>query len=125
MKNGGLLKHRHILDNHDRKVVEYLSENLSTAKVFRLVSAYFTIYGYEALQNELCEVEDIRFLFGDPASVGEIDPGKKEQKSFTLMNVKPYVGGEVVFLPKVPLCGESGSQRFILSGLSGIIVLRH
>ncbi len=85
MKNGGLLKHRHILDNHDRKVVEYLSENLSTAKVFRLVSAYFTIYGYEALQNELCKVEDVRFLFGDPASVGEIDPGKKEQKSFTLV----------------------------------------
>ena len=45
-----------------------------------------------------------------------------------LVNVKPYVSGEVVFLPKVPLRGKSCSQRFalsVLSGLSGIIVLRH
>ena len=41
-----------------------------------------------------------------------------------LVNVKPYVGGEVVLFLKVPLRGESGSQRFALSGLSGI-VLRH
>ena len=41
-----------------------------------------------------------------------------------LVNVKTYISGEVVFLPKIPLRGESVSQRFALSGLSGI-VLRH
>ena len=85
MKSDEPLKHRYILDNRDRKVVDHLAENLSVAEGFRLVSAYFTIYGYEALQNEIRKVEDVRFLFGDPASVGEIDPGKKEQKSFTLV----------------------------------------
>ncbi len=79
-----MAKYEHILDNRDCKVVDYLREHLSTAEVFRLVSAYFTIYGYEALQSELCGVEDVRFLFGDPASVGELDPGEKAQKSFDL-----------------------------------------
>ena len=74
----------HILDNRARKVVDYLRQHLSAAEVFRLVSAYFTIYGYEALQSGLRGVEDVRFLFGDPASVGELDPGEKVQKAFRL-----------------------------------------
>ncbi len=77
-------KHRHILDNRCSTVADYLRERLSTADVFRLVSAYFTIYGYEALQNELCGVKDIRFLFGDPDSVSDVDPGAKVQKAFDL-----------------------------------------
>ena len=79
-----MAKYEHILDNRQRSVVDYLRSHLSDASVFRLVSAYFTIYGYEALQSELRGVEDVRFLFGDPASVGEVDPGEKERKSFDL-----------------------------------------
>ena len=79
-----MTQYDHILDNRVRKVVDYLRQHLSAAEVFRLVSAYFTIYGYEALQRELRGVEDVRFLFGDPASVGELDPGEKVQKAFNL-----------------------------------------
>ncbi len=79
-----LQKHQHILDNRCSTVADYLREQLSAADVFRLVSAYFTIYGYEALQNELREVKDIRFLFGDPDSVSDVDPGAKVQKAFDL-----------------------------------------
>ena len=74
----------HILDNRSRTVVDYLRQSLPDAEVFRLVSAYFTIYGYEALQHELSGIKDVRFLFGDPASVGELDPGEKAPKSFDL-----------------------------------------
>ena len=77
-------KHRHILDNRCGTVADYLREWLSAADVFRLVSAYFTIYGYEALQNELHGIKDIRFLFGDPGSVSDLDPGAKAQKAFDL-----------------------------------------
>ncbi len=79
-----MAKHPHILDNCDHKVAEYLREHLPAAEVFRLVSAYFTIYGYEAIENELRGIKDVRFLFGDPGSVGELDPGEKAQKSFAL-----------------------------------------
>ena len=79
-----MAEYEHILDNRQRRVVDYLRQHLSAAEVFRLVSAYFTIYGYEALQRELSGVKDVRFLFGEPASVGELDPGARAQKAFNL-----------------------------------------
>ena len=78
-------KDKHILDNRLNTVVDYLRAHLPTADIFRLVSAYFTIYGYEALQRELQNIKDVRFLFGDPASVGEVDPSEKTEKSFDLI----------------------------------------
>ncbi len=74
----------HILDNRHHSVADFLRTHLSDADVYRLVSAYFTIYGYEALESELRGLKDVRFLFGDPASVGELDPGEKEPKSYDL-----------------------------------------
>ena len=75
---------QHILDNRARRLVDYLQQHLPATQIFRIVSAYFSVYGYEALQDALNQVDDIRFLFGDPASVGELDPGKKESQSFTV-----------------------------------------
>ena len=77
-------KHPLILDNRSRTVADYLHQSLPDAEVFRLVSAYFSIYGYEILQRELSGIKNVRFLFGEPASVGELDPGGKTPKSFDL-----------------------------------------
>ncbi|MGQ4810330.1 RNA polymerase-associated protein RapA [Candidatus Entotheonellaceae bacterium PAL068K] len=76
--------HPLILDNYSRTVADYLHQSLPDTEVFRLVSAYFSIYGYEILQHELSGIKEVRFLFGDPASVGELDPGRKAPKSFDL-----------------------------------------
>ncbi len=73
---------KHILDNQTRSVADYLRQSLRDANVFRVVSAYFTIYGYELLEDELNTVGDVRFLFGDPSSVDDLDPGEKAEKSF-------------------------------------------
>ena len=73
-----------ILDNRRHTVAAYLRERLPQAETFRLVSAYFSIYGYELLAPQLDSVGEVRFLFGDPGSVGEVDPGEKEPKSFEL-----------------------------------------
>lgn len=76
---------KHILDNRrGSTVADYLKRQLSDADSFRVVSAYFTIYGYDLLANELDRIEDIRFLFGDPESVHDPDPGGRDQKSFEL-----------------------------------------
>ena len=74
----------HILDNCARRLVDYLRQHLPASQVFRIVSAYFSVYGYEALQDVLNQIVDVRFLFGDPASVGELDPGKKDTQSYAL-----------------------------------------
>ena len=74
----------HILDNHKLTVADYLGGLLGTADSFRLVSAYFSIYGYEMLADQLDTVGEVRLLFGDPTSVDELDPGEKAPKSFEL-----------------------------------------
>ena len=74
----------HVLDNRDRTVVDYLRKHLSGAEAFSIVSAYFTIYGYGLLADELDRVPQTRFLFGDPSSVDDLDPGDKQAKSYTL-----------------------------------------
>ena len=74
--------YEHILDNQNRTVVEYLRKRLSDAEALRVVAAYFSIYGYELLAEELDRVTEARFLFGDPASVDELDPGEKEPRYF-------------------------------------------
>ena len=84
-RDSQMQKDKHILDNRLNTVVNNLRAHLPAAETFRLVSAYFTIYGYEALQSELHGIKDVRFLFGDPASVGEVDPSEKTEKSFDLI----------------------------------------
>ncbi|MXZ83977.1 MAG: hypothetical protein F4Z10_09965 [Synechococcus sp. SB0666_bin_14] len=73
---------RHIIDNHTRKVADCLKPVLRDADAFSVVSAYFTIYGYALLEAELNSVAKVRFLFGDPSSMKDLDPGKDEPKSF-------------------------------------------
>ena len=76
-----------ILDNRvpQTRVGTYLREQLSgDAETLRIVSAYFTVYAYQALRDRLENIEKIRFLYGDPDSVSEIDPGEKEGKGYDL-----------------------------------------
>lgn len=73
-----------IIDNERRTVAEHLQSALADADKFDLVSAYFTIYGYELLEDELSQVKNVRFLFGEPASVEDVDPSNSEPKSFEL-----------------------------------------
>ena len=75
---------RHIIDNEQATVADHLRRNLGDADAFDFVSAYFSIYGYELLMNVLDGIGNVRFLFGDPASVEDLDPGSKDPKSFTV-----------------------------------------
>lgn len=75
---------RHILDNQTRTVASYLREALASGEDFSVVSAYFTIHGYALLADQLDSVGRTRFLFGNPSSVEELDPGKREPKTFEL-----------------------------------------
>lgn len=76
-----------ILDNRDpaNSCGEYLREELDDGvETLRIVSAYFTVYAYEKLRAELEKANVVQFLYGDPDSIGEVDPGKKVDKSFDL-----------------------------------------
>ena len=74
-----------IKDNHSRgKVADYLAAKLADGSRLSVVSAYFTIYAYEALSKELDGIESLRFLFGEPRFIQSLDPDKTDKKAFKI-----------------------------------------
>ena len=74
-----------IRDNHHRgKVADFLVEKISAESELSVVSAYFTIYAYEALAEQLDQVGSLRFLFGEPSFITSLDPDKTDKKSFKI-----------------------------------------
>ena len=74
-----------IRDNHKRgKVGEFLLEKIQTGSKLSFVSAYFTIYAYEAMRETLESVDSVRFLFGEPRFVSNLDPEKTDKKAFNI-----------------------------------------
>ena len=49
-----------------------------------MVSAYFTIYAYEALSDQLDGIESLQFLFGEPKFIQTLDPEKTDKKAFKI-----------------------------------------
>jgi hypothetical protein len=74
-----------IRDNHRRGTVGgFLQEKIQAGSKLAIVSAYFTIYAYEALRQDLEGIEELRFLFGEPRFVRSLDPDKTDKKSFQI-----------------------------------------
>jgi len=74
-----------IRDNHSRgKVSDFLVEKIAAGSQLSVVSAYFTIYAYEALSAQLDQVDQLNFLFGEPRFISSLDPDKTDKKSFKI-----------------------------------------
>ena len=72
-------------DNHTRgTVADFLRAKTQGGSKLSIVSAYFTIYAYDALKMELECIEHLDFLFGEPAFVNQLDPNKTEKKAFII-----------------------------------------
>ena len=66
-----------IRDNYKNGLVgQFLIDNIKTKSKLSIVSAYFTIYAYQKLKNQLDEIEHLNFLFGEPTFIKAIDPNK-------------------------------------------------
>jgi len=74
-----------IRDNHRRGIVaDFLKEKIHAGSRLSVVSAYFTIYAYEALKTQLEQVNHLDFLFGEPRFIASLDPAKTEKKAFII-----------------------------------------
>src|SRR5215831_6446645 len=72
-------------DNHTRgTVADFLKGEIRDGSRLSVVSAYFTIYAYDALKNYLDRIDHLDFLFGEPSFVNRLDPSKTEKKSFII-----------------------------------------
>src|SRR5574344_664520 len=78
-----------IKDNRTRgSVGEFLKEKIDNNSSLAFVSAYFTIYAYEALKDKLNGIKKLDFLFGEPSFVKSIDPNKGEFRYYNIENEK-------------------------------------
>ena len=74
-----------IRDNRERgSVGDYLKKHIQTNSQLSIVSAYFTIYAFSHLKDHLKEIDKLRFLFGEPRFLKQIDPEKTDKKSFNI-----------------------------------------
>ena len=74
-----------IRDNHRRGLVaDFLKAKIRDGSRLSVVSAYFTIYAYEALKPHLDRIDHLDFLFGEPRFISSLDPEKTEKKAFIL-----------------------------------------
>ncbi len=81
----GQITNSGLRDNHSRGIVaDFLKAKIQPGSRLSVVSAYFTIYAYEALKEHLDQIEHLDFLFGEPTSVTRLDPSKTEKKAFLI-----------------------------------------
>ncbi|HNZ02105.1 MAG TPA: phospholipase D-like domain-containing protein [Anaerolineaceae bacterium] len=74
-----------IRDNYLRgNVADFLRGMVQADSEISIVSAYFTIYAYQALKNQLDQIYHLRFLFGEPSFLQSLDPDKTNHKAFQI-----------------------------------------
>ena len=74
-----------LIDNYFRgKAGDYLAGLLRQDTELSVVSAYFTIHAYRALQEKLDQIDHLRFLFGEPKFLGRLDKDLKVTREYSL-----------------------------------------
>ena len=83
-----------IRDNHKRGCVgDFLKQQIDEGSNLSIVSAYFTIYAYQRLKDNLDNIESLDFLFGEPTFIKNIDPLKTDRKEFKIEDDKLVIPG--------------------------------
>lgn len=73
-----------IRDNYHRgSVGDFLKGKIQAGSALSIVSAYFTIYAFDKLQDQLATIEGMRFLFGEPRFVRSLGD-KADKKAFQI-----------------------------------------
>jgi len=74
-----------IRDNKNRGAVgQFLKNNIRPDSDLSIVSAYFKIYAYNQLKENLDSIKQLRFLFGEPTFIKAIDPSKTNKRDFKI-----------------------------------------
>ena len=69
-----------VINNISERVIDDLQTKLSNGSTVSIAAASFSIYAYEALKEELENVDELRFIFTSPTFIK--DKVKKEKREF-------------------------------------------
>ena len=82
-----------IRDNRLRgSVGDFLKQKIRANADLSFVSAYFTIYAFEALKLQLLNINHLDFLFGEPKFIRSLDPDKSDKKFFKIVDEQLELG---------------------------------
>ena len=96
-----------IRDNLRRgNVYEFLEQEIKNGSILSIVSAYFTIYAFEVLQKPLNEIDNLRFLFGDPDFIKNLDPNNTDKKAFEITDTGLELNKQLQQKPIAKACAE-------------------
>jgi len=85
-----------IKDNRSRgNVGDFLKDCLKDGSTLSFVSAYFTIYAYDKLKDQLGRIDHLNFLFGEPRFVKNLDPDRTDKKAFRIEDEKLTLGNQL------------------------------
>ena len=74
-----------LINNISERVVDDFKQRLSKGACVSIAAASFSIYAYEALKEELEQVEQLRFIFTSPTFIK--DKSKKKRNEFFILNL--------------------------------------
>jgi len=81
----GNMNNSKIRDNYKHgSVGDFLKDNLENDCKVDIVSAYFTIHAYHKLKQQLDGIESMRFLFGEPTFIKDINPDQKNFRNYKI-----------------------------------------
>lgn len=70
-----------IRDNKSQGTVgDFLLETINPDSQISVVSAYFTIFAYECMKSKLDHIDKLRFLFGEPTYLDDINPNSAKME---------------------------------------------
>ncbi len=85
MSDEKLFSKSSIRDNYlGESVGDFLKDKIEDGSSLSFVSAYFTIYAYHALKESLTDIDELRFLYGEPRFVKNVNAGETDKKTFKI-----------------------------------------
>ena len=96
-----------IRDNRHRgSVGAFLESEIENGSSLSIVSAYFTINAFNALETTLTEIKELRFLFGEPDFIKSLDPENAEEKAFKIVDEGLELREQLQQKPIAKACAE-------------------
>ncbi|MDF1592768.1 MAG: helicase-related protein, partial [Desulfobacterales bacterium] len=74
---------------------DFVSGSIAPGVKLSFVSAYFTIHAFDALRNELETIQSLRFLFGEPRFVRNLDRENKQSRRYNLTEQGLFLGNQL------------------------------
>jgi SNF2 family DNA or RNA helicase len=107
-----------IRDNHHfGKVGDFLKDKIQPTATLRFVSAYFSIFGFETLREQLLTIEKLHFLFGEPTFVNQLDTGQAQAKAFDIIEQDLWLRNRLEQKAIAKVCADWISEKVEIRSL--------